>query len=44
MGALVVELQAKAFPISEREKFRQLLSPSSTTTFNYNQNALDGSV
>jgi hypothetical protein len=44
MGGLVVELQAKVFPISESEKFRQLLSLSSTTTFNYNQNALDGWV
>jgi hypothetical protein len=40
MGALVVDVQAKVFPISESEKFRQLFS-SSTTTFNYNQNALE---
>jgi len=42
MGLLVVEVEAKSGPLSEGEKFRQLFSSSSTTTFNYSQNALEG--
>ena len=33
-------IQAKAFPISESEKFRQLLFSPLTTIFNYNQKVL----
>jgi hypothetical protein len=39
---LVVEVQAKTSPISEGEKFRQLVSPPSITTFNYNENSVEG--
>jgi len=42
VGLLVVDVQAKSGPLSESEKFRQLFSSSSTTTFNYSQNALEG--
>jgi hypothetical protein len=42
MGSLVVVIQAEISPISEGEKFRQLFSSSSTTTFNYNQNFFQG--
>src|SRR5271155_2846476 len=41
MEPLDVEVEAKAGPISESEKFRQLFSPPSITTFNYNQNSVE---
>ena len=34
-------IQVKAFPISESEKFRQLLVSPRTTIFNYNQKVLE---
>jgi hypothetical protein len=39
---MVVEVQAKTSPISEGEKFRQLVSLPSITTFNYNQKGVEG--
>jgi hypothetical protein len=44
MGPLLVVVQAKIFPISEDENFRQLFSPPSITTFNYNQNSVEDRV
>jgi hypothetical protein len=44
MGSLVVVIQTKMSPIPEGEKFRQLVSPSSITTFNYNQKSVGGWV
>jgi hypothetical protein len=41
IALLVAEPQAKTSPISEGEKFRQLFSNPSITTFNYNQKGVE---